>query len=150
MENESPKPWRDRLRRLCKVAGQMIYGATVYDWVRELQKERGMIERSVADLVHGRGDATVAGVRCTGAGITGFAYGTVADEDRMRRGIDGLAAFRKHGSIVSRLKKASLRLDASKRRLPDVPADVQRWRLTPAGSAAGAPPDAGAYRLVTA
>lgn len=34
-----------RLRRAARALGQMIYGATVYDWVRELQKERGMVER---------------------------------------------------------------------------------------------------------
>jgi len=33
------------LRKLLRTLGEMIYGATVYDWVRELQKERGMVER---------------------------------------------------------------------------------------------------------
>lgn len=43
----------DRLSRLAKTLGQMIYGATVYDWIRELQKERGMVERLFVLAVFG-------------------------------------------------------------------------------------------------
>lgn len=50
--NES-KSWGEQLRRLGKTLGQMIYGATVYDWVRELQKERGMLERLFVLTVFG-------------------------------------------------------------------------------------------------
>ncbi len=42
-----------RLRQLLRALGQMFYGATVYDWVRELQKERGMVERLFVLAVFG-------------------------------------------------------------------------------------------------
>ena len=42
-----------RLRELAQTLGDMIYGATVYDWVRELQKERGMLERLFVLAVFG-------------------------------------------------------------------------------------------------
>lgn len=45
--------WRQRFRKLVKTLGQMIYGATVYDWVRELEKERGMVERLFVLVVFG-------------------------------------------------------------------------------------------------
>ena len=53
MQNDNPQTWRNRLRRLWKTIGQIVYGATVYDWVRELQKERGMIERLFVLVVFG-------------------------------------------------------------------------------------------------
>lgn len=42
-----------RLRRLVKAVGEVIYGATIYDWVRELHKERGMLERLFVLTVFG-------------------------------------------------------------------------------------------------
>jgi hypothetical protein len=45
--------WQEQLRKLAKMLGDMIYGATVYDWVRELQKERGMVERLFVLVVFG-------------------------------------------------------------------------------------------------
>jgi hypothetical protein len=42
-----------RLGELGKALGDMIYGATVYDWVREIQKERGMLERLFVLAVFG-------------------------------------------------------------------------------------------------
>ena len=45
MDRDQIQRWQDQVRRLAKAAGQMIYGATVYEWVREVQKERGMVER---------------------------------------------------------------------------------------------------------
>ena len=45
MDRDQIRHLEDRLRRLAKAVGQMIYGATVYEWIRELQKERGMVER---------------------------------------------------------------------------------------------------------
>lgn len=35
----------ERLRRAAHMLAEMFYGATIYDMVRELQKERGMLER---------------------------------------------------------------------------------------------------------
>lgn len=45
--------WQQQLRRLAKTIGDMFYGATVYDWVRELEKERGMVERLFVLAVFG-------------------------------------------------------------------------------------------------
>jgi hypothetical protein len=45
--------WPGQLARLAKMLGEMFYGATVYDWVRELQKERGMVERLFVLAVFG-------------------------------------------------------------------------------------------------
>jgi hypothetical protein len=53
MDSDRPEGWQERLRRLGKTLGQMIYGATVYDWVREIQKERGMVERLFVLAVFG-------------------------------------------------------------------------------------------------
>ena len=35
----------DKLRQAGKAAGQFIYGATVFEWVRGMQQERGHVER---------------------------------------------------------------------------------------------------------
>jgi hypothetical protein len=53
MDTDQPERWQERLRRLVKALGEMIYGATVYDWVREIQKERGMVERLFVLAVFG-------------------------------------------------------------------------------------------------
>lgn len=53
MDPDRPERWQERLRRLVKALGEMIYGATVYDWVREIQKERGMVERLFVLAVFG-------------------------------------------------------------------------------------------------
>ena len=37
--------WRDRVRSLAHTLGEILYGMTVYEMVRDLNKERGMIER---------------------------------------------------------------------------------------------------------
>jgi hypothetical protein len=38
-------PKLDRLRELARALGQVIYGMTIYDMVRELNKARGSLER---------------------------------------------------------------------------------------------------------
>jgi hypothetical protein len=38
-------PWRNRLGSLIHSLGEVFYGMTVYEMVRDLNKERGMIER---------------------------------------------------------------------------------------------------------
>ncbi|MBL7065220.1 MAG: hypothetical protein ISS49_13590 [Anaerolineae bacterium] len=35
----------DKLHRIGKAAGEIIYGMTTFDWVRDMQRERGEIER---------------------------------------------------------------------------------------------------------
>ena len=37
--------WQGRLRSLARALGEIVYGMSVYDIVRGLNKERGMIER---------------------------------------------------------------------------------------------------------
>jgi hypothetical protein len=53
MSADRPEHWQERLRRLIRMVGEMIYGATVYDWIREIQKERGMVERLFVLAVFG-------------------------------------------------------------------------------------------------
>ena len=53
MDTERPEGWQERLRSLAKMLGEMVYGATVYDWVRELEKERGIVERLFVLAVFG-------------------------------------------------------------------------------------------------
>ena len=53
MDTDRQEHWSARLRDLAQTLGDMIYGATIYDWVRELQKERGMLERLFVLAVFG-------------------------------------------------------------------------------------------------
>jgi len=45
--------WLDAMRRAAKATGQMIYGATVYEMVRDLHKERASLERMFILVVFG-------------------------------------------------------------------------------------------------
>jgi hypothetical protein len=42
-----------RVRNLVRALGQILYGMTVYDWVRDLNKERGQLERLFVLVVFG-------------------------------------------------------------------------------------------------
>lgn len=53
MDTNRLERWQERLYKLGKTLAQMFYGATVHDWVRELQKERGMVERLFVLAVFG-------------------------------------------------------------------------------------------------
>lgn len=53
MDSDGRERLSARLRELAKTVGDMVYGATIYDWVRELQKERGMVERLFVLAVFG-------------------------------------------------------------------------------------------------
>ena len=53
MDTEWLEKRQQQIRALFKMLGQMIYGATVYDWVRELHKERGMLERLFVLVIFG-------------------------------------------------------------------------------------------------
>ena len=44
---------RSKLGSAVHTLGQMIYGATVYDWVREVQKHRGELDRFFVLVVFG-------------------------------------------------------------------------------------------------
>ena len=37
--------WQSRIRSLAHALGQMVYGMSVYEMVRNLNRERGMLER---------------------------------------------------------------------------------------------------------
>lgn len=45
--------WKEKLRRAGVVAGEMLYGATVYDMVRDLHQERAKLERLFVLVVFG-------------------------------------------------------------------------------------------------
>jgi len=53
MDKDQIQDWQHKLGGLAKALGQMFYGATVYDWIRELEKERGMVERLFVLVVFG-------------------------------------------------------------------------------------------------
>lgn len=53
MDSELIMHWKEQARALAKMLGEMVYGATVYEMVRDLQKERGMIERLFILVVFG-------------------------------------------------------------------------------------------------
>jgi len=53
MVRERLKRWWQQVRGFVKTVGQMFYGATIYDWVRELNKERGTRERLFVLAVFG-------------------------------------------------------------------------------------------------
>ena len=53
MNSEQMTHWREQARALIKTLGEMVYGATVYEMVRDLNKERGMIERLFILIVFG-------------------------------------------------------------------------------------------------
>lgn len=44
---------RDRIRGTVRGAGEIIYGMTVYEWVRECRKSRGELERIFILIVYG-------------------------------------------------------------------------------------------------
>jgi hypothetical protein len=48
-----PAGWLEKARRFAGALGQIIYGATIYEMVRDLHKERGQIERLFVLLVFG-------------------------------------------------------------------------------------------------
>ena len=44
---------QDRLRHVAHAAGELIYGMTTYEWVRDLRRERGEVERLFALVTFG-------------------------------------------------------------------------------------------------
>jgi hypothetical protein len=53
MDPEQMTRWKEQAFAFVKMLGEMIYGASVYDMVRDLNKERGMIERLFILVVFG-------------------------------------------------------------------------------------------------
>ena len=47
------RDWGQRLRQLFIALGQMIYGATIYEMIRDLNKERANLERLFILVVFG-------------------------------------------------------------------------------------------------
>jgi len=39
------KRWENKLRRVRRVAGEILYGMTLFGWVRDLRRQRAEIER---------------------------------------------------------------------------------------------------------
>jgi len=39
------KRWENKLRRVRRVASEILYGMTLFDWVRDLRRQRAEIER---------------------------------------------------------------------------------------------------------
>ena len=44
---------RDRIRRAGRVAGEILYGMTIFDWQRGLRQQRGEIERMFVLITFG-------------------------------------------------------------------------------------------------
>jgi hypothetical protein len=44
---------QDRLRRSVRAVREVLYGMTIYDWARDLRRERGEIERLFALITFG-------------------------------------------------------------------------------------------------
>lgn len=44
---------KEKFVEACRAVGLMFYGASVYDWVREVQKQRGEVERFFVLVVFG-------------------------------------------------------------------------------------------------
>jgi hypothetical protein len=53
MSLEQRLAWQEKLRGWAKMIGEIFYGMTVYEIVRDLNKERGMIERLFVLVVFG-------------------------------------------------------------------------------------------------
>ena len=82
MDGDRLERWLEQLRTTGKAVGEMLYGATVYDWVRELQKERGMVERLFVLAVFGDFlgiPPTGNAVEMTGITIYRFAGGKIVE-----------------------------------------------------------------------
>jgi hypothetical protein len=45
LEAIAPTAWKEQAYAFVKMLGEMLYGASVYEMVRDLNRERGMIER---------------------------------------------------------------------------------------------------------
>ncbi|MGD9029987.1 MAG: hypothetical protein PVG25_09250 [Anaerolineae bacterium] len=44
---------KERVERICHAAGEIFYGMSVYEWVRECGKSRGELERVFVCIVFG-------------------------------------------------------------------------------------------------
>ncbi|MBI4701263.1 MAG: hypothetical protein HY744_08910 [Deltaproteobacteria bacterium] len=99
---------------------------------RDLPAEVGAeLGEALAALSAGRGDRTVAGLRCTGEGLTGFVHGTVADAGKLSGGLDRLLGLRRRGAVAKLLAASGLRLQTAKLRMDGLAAPVTRLRLLP-------------------
>jgi hypothetical protein len=53
MNHEQLERWQQKVRELATMIGQILYGMTVYEMIRDLNKERAMIERLFILVVFG-------------------------------------------------------------------------------------------------
>jgi hypothetical protein len=82
-------------------------------------------------IAEGRGDETLFGVSCSGAGATGFASGTVAARDKLEAGVTALVGLRDEPSVRRAFEGAGLVLSVERGRLERVPDEVTLVRLAP-------------------
>jgi hypothetical protein len=95
-----------------------------------------MLREGLGGLARGRGEATVAGLRCSGVGLTGFAKSSVEDAKAVREGLAQLTKLRRNPTVVARLAGLGLRLGVRSLRLEGIALDVTGLRLTRAARAA--------------
>jgi hypothetical protein len=53
MVKKGGNQFRTKLRQAWRVIGELIYGATVFEWVRDMERARGEVERLFILLVFG-------------------------------------------------------------------------------------------------
>jgi hypothetical protein len=92
-------------------------------------KLRMQLSQALRGLSQGRGDRSVAGVRCTGVGLTGFAKGDVRDKAALQAGARDLSGLTSHPAVQNQLKQLGIELSHTKGRLERVPLDVFRLRI---------------------
>lgn len=88
------------------------------------------LEASLSRLARGRGGRQHIGVRCTGIGLTFFAHGDVVDPAALQAGVDELVALRDDASVKEQLDRQKVELTVKRTRVPKVPFDVTKVRLT--------------------
>jgi len=86
---------------------------------------------ALMEMARARGARSTFGLRCSGVGITGVAYGDVTDAEQLRKGLDTLIDFRNHTAAKTNLAAASLKLSVDETRILHVPHDVVRLRFNP-------------------
>jgi hypothetical protein len=84
-----------------------------------------------AALAEARGAQAIAGIRCSGAGPTGYALGEIHDADGARRALGTLAEILESGAARRRLAEHALTVKIKKTRVARVPVDLFRARLRP-------------------
>ncbi len=93
--------------------------------------DRSKLEAALVALGEGRGEQTILGARCSGAGLTGFATGDVADRAKLKQGVRDLLGLRSEDAVAAALDKAALGVTVETGRLELVTDDVTLIRFAP-------------------